>query len=243
MNGFVDIHTHILPSVDDGAPNIPKALKLVRMAYQNGTRAIILTPHYRGKFKKNTPERLRTVFSELSQAVKQELPQMELYLGSEAYYEQELPVQLTEGNVLTINNSRYCLLEFSPAVLRSQVIVGVSEVIRHGFTPIMAHIERYHVFRKCDDLLDEVLDMGALIQLNADSIMGKHGLFIKLYCNKLLKKQLVHFVATDAHDDSNRPPLLRECFLLINKKYGTEYSHRLFSDNPRAVIEDTLLNA
>lgn len=240
MRGFVDIHTHLLPGVDDGAPNMTEALQLVRMAYEHGTRAIILTPHFRGRFKKNTPEILQAVFEELLETVKQELPDMELFLGNEAYYEQALPELLVQKRVLTINNTDYCLLEFSPGVLRSQVITGVSEVVRYGFTPIIAHAERYGILRKSDDLLGEILDMGALIQLNADSIMGKRGLVIKLFCNKLLKKGKVHFVATDAHDNKNRPPLLRECFLYINKKFGSEYAHRLFSDNPRMVIEDML---
>lgn len=237
MEGFIDIHTHLLPGVDDGAQNRAEALKLIRMAYENGTRAIVLTPHFRGRFKKNTPEMLQAVFEDLSEAVKQELPEMELFLGNEAYYEQELPELLAQKRVLSLNNTDYCLLEFSPGVLRSQVITGVSEVIRYGFTPIIAHAERYDVLRKSSDLLDEVLDMGALIQLNADSVIGNRGFAVKLFCNRLLKKEKVHFIATDAHDDKNRTPLLRECFLHINKKFGTEYAHQLFLHNPRTVIE------
>lgn len=238
MEGFIDIHTHLLPGMDDGAPNKAEALKLVHMAYENGTRVIVLTPHFRGRFKKNMPEMLQAVFEDFSEAVKQELPEMELFLGNEAYYEQALPELLVQKRVLTINNTDYCLLEFSPGVLRSQVITGVSEVIRYGFTPIIAHAERYDVLRKNGDLIDEVLDMGALIQLNADSVMGKRGLVVKLFCNRLLKKEKVHFIATDTHDDKNRPPLLRECFFYIKKKFGTEYAHRLFMDNPRTVIEE-----
>lgn len=241
MNGFIDIHTHLLPGVDDGARNMTEALKLVRMAYQNGTRAIVLTPHFRGKFKKNTPEQLQEVFSAFAQRVKRELPQMELYLGNEAYYEQELPTRLAEKRVLTINNSRYCLLEFSPGTLRSQILVGVAETVRNGFIPIIAHAERYGAFRKNDDLVDEVLDMGALIQMNADSIMGKHGLFIKLFCSRLLKERKAHFVATDTHDDTIRPPLLRECFLHVHRKYGSEYARQLFISNGQRVIEDRTL--
>lgn len=243
MDGFVDIHTHILPGVDDGAPDIPEALRLLRMAYQTGTREIILTPHFRGRFKKYTPEQLQTVFSELMQAVKRELPQMKLYLGSEAYYEWELPELLAEKSVLTINNSRYCLLEFSPGVLRSQVVTGVSEIVRYGFIPIIAHVERYDVFRKAYDLLDEVVDMGALIQINADSVLGKHGFRIKWFCDSILKAEKVHFVATDAHDEKNRPPILRECFLRINKKFGPEYAQQLFWFNPRALLDDVFPEA
>ena len=241
MDGFIDIHTHLLPGVDDGAADMTEALRLVHIAYQNGTRAIVLTPHYRGRFKKSSAERSQTEFSAFSNMVKQEIPQMKLYLGSEAYYERDLPRLLMEKAVLSINNSRYCLLEFSPGVLRSQLTTGVSEVIGHGFTPILAHAERYNVLRKQDDLLDEVLNMGALIQVNADSIMGKRGFLIKMFCNRLLGRKQVHFVASDAHDDKIRPPMLRKCFLHIHKKYGAEFARQLFFENAHTVLGGEML--
>lgn len=241
MNGFIDIHTHLLPGVDDGAADMTEALRLVRIAYQNGTRAIVLTPHYRGRFKKSSVERLQAGFSEFSNMVKHEIPQMELYLGHEAYCERELPRLLAEKAVLTIHNSRYCLLEFSPGVLRSQLTTGVSEVVGQGFTPIIAHAERYNVLRKQDDLLDELLNMGALIQVNADSIMGKRGLLIRMFCNRLLGRRQVHFVASDAHDDKMRPPILRKSFMYIHKKYGAEFAHQLFFENAHAVLNGKIL--
>lgn len=241
MNGYTDIHTHILPGVDDGAKTLADALELVRMAYQNGTRTIILTPHYRGRYKKNAPEFLGEIFAILKRAVARELPDMKLYLGNEIYYELEAPEKLEAGRAMTINNSRYCLLEFSPASLRSQVVKGVSEMVRCGYTPIIAHAERYDIFRKDKALTDEVLDMGALIQLNADSIMGKHGLGVASFCGRLLKERKAHFIATDAHDAQKRPPLLRDCWWKVYKKYGMEYAARVFYENAQAVIDNKML--
>lgn len=238
MKGFTDIHTHILPGVDDGAQDMVEALNLVRMAYKDGTRTMILTPHYRGKYKRNTPMWLQEVFSVFKTMVALEMPQMQLYLGNEVYYEQEAPERLAEHQVLSMNDSHYCLLEFSTGSLRSQVITGVSETVRNGFTPIIAHAERYDIFRSDKGLTDEVLEMGALIQLNADSIMGKHGRKIASFCDHLLKQEKAHFIASDAHDAINRSPLLRECWWKIYKKYGTEYASQLFYDNALAVIED-----
>lgn len=241
MNGFIDMHTHILPEVDDGAQSMGEALKLVRMAFENGTRALIVTPHFRGKYKENSPAWLQEVFSVFSQMVWQELPQMELFLGSEAYYEQATPALLSQKNVLSINGSRYCLLEFSPGTPRSQMETGVAETIRHGFTPILAHVERYSAFHDGSNLADEVLSQGALIQVNAGSILGKHGLQVKRLCHKLLKERKVHFIASDAHDAQNRPPVLRDCFHVIQKKYGGEYGAQLFYENARAVIDDKVI--
>ena len=238
MNGFVDLHTHVLPGVDDGAKNTDEAMELVRMAFQNGTRTMFLTPHYRGVFKKNKPDHLREVFSLFCRQAEQAFPGMKLCLGNEVYFETEAPGKLLAGEILSLCDSQYALLEFRSASLRSQIITGVSETIRHGFTPIIAHIERYDIFCKDPTLVDEVLDMGALLQLNADSVLGSNGFGVKRFCHKVLKEQKIHFIASDAHDALKRPPLLRECFLKVHKKYGGEYAHSLFYDNAQAVIEN-----
>lgn len=238
MNGFTDIHTHILPEVDDGAKNSTEALRLLRLAWDNGTRTLFLTPHYRGKYKKNTPEILRQAFNRLQEMADAELPGMRLYLGQEISYENDAPEAMHSGKVLTIHGSRYALLEFCTNSLRSQLITGVSETVRCGFVPIVAHIERYDISRTDPTLADELLHMGALLQLNADSVLGENGFSVKRFCHRLLAEQKVHFIASDAHDVAHRPPLLRQCFLAIHKKYGKEYAARLFYENAQAVIEN-----
>ncbi len=240
MNGYTDIHTHILPGVDDGARDKSNGLQLVQMAYKNGTRTLILTPHYRGKFK-NDPAYLREAFRDFKAEVLRYFPDMNLYLGSEVYYEQETPELLEDGVALTINDSQYVLLEFSPGTLYSQIITGISETVRYGYTPIIAHVERYNAFRKEKNLADEVLNMGALIQINADSIMGKHGLSVMHYCERLLREQKVHFIASDAHNTQSRAPLLRECWWKVYKKCGFTYASQVFYDNAQAVIENKLI--
>lgn len=238
MRGFTDLHTHILPGADDGAKNMSGALELVRMAWENGTRALFLTPHYRGAYRKNTPESLRESFETFRQAVQEVFPDMRLYLGNEIHYESEAPEKLAQGRILTLNDSEYVLLEFSEVSLRSQIITGVDEMLRCGFTPIIAHAERYSAFRSDAALVDEVLNMGALIQLNADSVMGTYGFRVKRFCHRLLKAGKAHFIASDAHDAKSRPPVLRECYLKVYRKYGAEYAAELFSENAEAVAEN-----
>jgi len=111
-----------------------------------------------------------------------------------------------------------------------------------GKTKRLVHLAALEdIARKELDLVDELLDMGALLQLNADSILGTNGFGIKHFCYKLLREQKVHFVASDAHDTTHRPPLLRECFLKTHKKYGAEYAAALFYDNAQAVIENRIV--
>jgi len=237
---FADIHTHLLPGVDDGAKDMQEACRMVRLAYEDGTRAMVLTPHYRGVYKDNTPAFLRERFDQFRQAVQSQMADMELYLGSEVQYQVDVAGLLESGDVMTLCGSRYILLEFRGNALRSRVIMGVAETVQYGFTPIIAHTELVTAFRKDPSLVEEVLHMGALIQMNADSIMGRHGLGIKLLCHRLLRRHQVHFVASDAHDPEKRPPLLQKCFLQVQKKYGEEFAERVFCKNARTVIENKM---
>lgn len=240
--GHADLHTHILPGVDDGARDLEQTMELVRMAYADGTRHLFLTPHYRGRYRRNGPDRLREVFSDVQAVVSEQLPDMHLYLGNEIHWESDAPDDLEAGQILSLHDSGYCLLEFHSAALRSQVMTGVAEMVRYGYTPIIAHAERYEIFRRDRDLTEEVLAMGALIQLNADSILGSNGWGVKRFCHSLLKKHQVHFVASDAHDARNRPPLLAACRKSVAGKYGEAYARRLFADNARAVIQNIMLD-
>ena len=241
MRGFADIHTHLLPGVDDGAQELSQTIQLLRMAWKDGIRTVVLTPHYRGRYKQSSPKVLKEKFAWLREVVAAELPDLQLYLGQEIAFESDAPEAMYQRKVLSINDSQYVLLEFSANSLRSQIITGVNETIRYGFVPIVAHVERYDIVRKQSDLVDELLDMGALLQLNADSILGSNGFGIKRYCHKLLKAKKVHFVASDAHDAIYRPPLLRKCFLHVHKKYGQDYAIGLFSENAQMIVENRMI--
>lgn len=238
--GCADIHTHILPATDDGARDLKEALELVRMAYEDGTRTLFLTPHYRGRWRANTPEALQQRFARLQAATAARYPDMKLYLGNEIHWETEVPELLAEGRVLALGGGDYCLLEFRSAALRTQVIGGVSQCIRSGYIPIIAHAERYEIFHRDRSLTEEVLALGALIQLNADSVLGKNGWGVRHFCHRLLKKQQVQFIASDAHDPRERPPLLGQCRDMIGRKYGSEYAWVLFVGNPGAIIENSM---
>lgn len=236
MEGFVDIHTHILPGVDDGARDLSNAVDLLKQARKQGTGAVVLTPHYRGRYRGNEKQKLESVFAQLQQAVQKECPEMELYLGCEIGYEMDVSEMLAGGRLPTMNGTQYVLLEFREGSFRSRFLDGVLEVLNFGYIPIIAHVERYDAFRNNPRLADEVTALGALLQVNADSVMGKCGFGIKLYCHKLLKSHMVHFIATDAHDHKVRTPDLKDCYQKIRRKYGRTYAELLFIRNPRGML-------
>ncbi len=238
MKRFVDIHTHILPGVDDGAANLEQAIDLLRMAWEDGTGAVILTPHFRGRYRANTPQQLKAAFETLRNHAAVELPELELYLGNEAGIEVELAEKLVEGRVLSLNGGSYVLLEFHSSSTRNQILKGTLDVLNCGFTPIIAHAERYDAFRQHHGFAAEVIELGALIQLNAAGVTGEAGFAEKRCCNRMLKKGQVHFIASDAHDTKSRPPKLDRCYRLVRKKYGEDYADALFWENARTVLSE-----
>ena len=237
--GFIDLHTHILPGVDDGAKDMDTALQLLEMAWENGTGTVVLTPHYRGRYKRTTPRELQEIFEELSRRAAERLPGMRLYLGHEAANEHDLSDKLLAGEVLTLAGTRYVLVEFDERCYRSRVLSSVLDLVNSGYIPIIAHVERYEIFRKTDSLAAEVISMGAMLQVNAGSVMGKLGLGVKLYCGKLLRRGQVHFIASDGHDEKRRPPVLRACYEHIRKRCGKTYAGALFAGNAEKILNDT----
>ena len=181
---------------------------------------------------------LRERYELLREAAAERYPDMQLYLGSEIYFESDVPDKLEAGRILSMNDSRYALIEFHSVTPCSQILRAVSAVSYSGFIPVVAHIERYNGARSHPELADDLLDMGAVIQMNADDILGKHGFQIRHYCHRMLKAGKVHVIGSDAHNTDQRPPLLRECFLRVHRKYGAEYAASLFCHNGRAIIEN-----
>ncbi len=239
MAHFFDIHAHLLPGVDDGAQSAEEALALLGQASADGIENMLLTPHYRGNYRSNSPAILKERLSAL-QAASKELP-IHLYLGSEIYYQSDILARLAAGEVLTLAGSDYILLEFPSTAPPILMRTGVGTVLDGGYIPILAHVERYACCRSQPQLAAELCSMGALLQINADSVLGKTGFAQHRFCRLLLKRELVHFVASDAHDELHRPPVLSTCFRFISRRYGADYAARLFWENPGAVIQNQLL--
>lgn len=211
---MTDIHTHILPFVDDGSPSVEASLELLKNQAQSGVEAVVLTPHFsveRGYTV--TGKALKTAFDSFVNEVVSAGINIKLYLGQEICYSTEFDVieLLKKGELLTINGSRYVLLEF----YFNERPESVSDVIYSlkiaGYKVIVAHVERYKWIT-----LNTVKSMranGALIQINADSLFGKNGFRAKHFCKKLIKEGLINLIASDEH--SFRPSMLKKARALF----------------------------
>lgn len=238
MIELIDMHCHILPGVDDGSTNIEQTMNMLKVAYEDGTRRMIATPHYHiGRVvadRKQCEERLEQVKRKMDITGMD----MEIYLGSEVYYFSEAMEKIESGEASTLAGSSYVLVEFDPKVDYQRVQRAVSNVSGEGYVPIIAHIERYMCLLDKPDRCKELIGMGALLQVNASSTVGKHGKDTQKFIKKLMKKRLISFVATDAHGDTSRRPRLKECYEYVAKKFGEEYANDIFRGNQLKLIAD-----
>jgi protein-tyrosine phosphatase len=236
INGYIDIHCHIIPHVDDGAQSSTQAMKMISIAYENGIRTMIATPHYEvGRYDDNA-EDIKKNYEKITGLVKQKYPDFTIHLGNEIFYSYGVVDALEEGKIFTMAGSRYVLVEFSPNDKYSHIRGAINELVNNGYIPIIAHCERYEEVMADSDNVEELVDAGAYIQINAHTVAGKFGRGIRKKVLKLIKDNLVHFIGTDAHSDGHRTPDLEECLKYLRKKTDEETIQRLLDINPQKVI-------
>lgn len=234
--GIFDIHCHIVPGVDDGAADTGETRKLLQMEYDQGVRNIILTPHFRFQMFETPLEKIKRQF-ELAEGIAAEISSdLHTYLGCEFHANMEMVPMLREKKISTMAGSRYVLVEFSHSSEKSYIRERLSALLSGGYKPIIAHIERYEATRTDLDFVEDMVSMGAYMQINADSIVGKDGFFTKRYCLKLMKNDLLHFVGSDCHDSRKRISRIGEAYQTVAKKMGRDYATQLFVQNPRMII-------
>jgi len=233
---IIDIHSHILPGIDDGAKNMQETIDMIHMAVEEGIDAVIATPHYEVGAGFEAMERYQEVYEEVLQYITDHQIPLQLYQGNEIYYSGSIPELLQQGRIRTMNESRYILVEFAPGTEYTSMKRAFSMLLYAGYWPILAHAERYMTLRKLNRV-EEIVRMGVCIQLNTSAITGRDGLQIKRYCHKLLKNGLVHVIGTDAHGSRHRRPEMKECVIYLDKKIGITYRRQLCEMNPTRILK------
>lgn len=242
MHEFIDLHNHSLFGVDDGATTLEMSKNMLEIAYQDGIKAICFTPHFKpNHFSSNNSieaynKRILYAFEIICAYAKEKYPDMRLILGNEIMFHNDMCDSLALGNCRTIGKSKYVLVEFKPETSEYEMKSIIYKLLRRGFKPIIAHIERYSAFLHDLELIQEFKSMGAILQINAYSIVkfrfGKIAKLIKF----AFKNDLVDIVCTDAHNDSVALPNLSKAFTRIANKFGFECASRIFYKNPQKIL-------
>lgn len=222
---MIDIHTHLIPYIDDGSDSMVTSLKLLRDEVQNGVTAAICTPHhYTSRGYMASVEKIRAGFADLKEAAKAEKIPIELYLGQEIYYttKENIFSMLKNGELLTMNGGNKVLFEFSAIHQPPNVTDIIYEASAKGYQVIVAHIERYEW--ATEEVVTAMKNEGALIQVNASTVVegGWSARRRRIFVKKLMENDLVDFIASDIH--SFRPCMMADAL----KKTKSE---KLFGEN------------
>ena len=236
--GYIDIHSHILPQMDDGSRSIEQSLQMLRIAAEEGIAAILATPHDMPGKGHPREETVRTYVRKLQALADREGIPIWLETGMEYYYREEVLELLEAEKAVTLGKSSCVLIEFEPMAERRYVRNACRNVLDMGYCPVVAHVERYaHVMEELS-MLQELRQMGCLIQINAASVVGGNGRLAKKNTRSILREGMADFVATDAHSDGRRAPLMRKCAETLYRRYGAEYADRLLFGNAEAFFPE-----
>ena len=229
------MHCHLVFGVDDGAKTLDDSLTLLAKEYKDGARGIIITPHFRKGMFEAPRDKVEEHFNILKEEAAKKWPDLALYLGCEYHAHMDMTDDLDDARY-RMAGSRYVLTEFSESHQAAYIMDRLYKVLSAGYIPIVAHAERYEAVYGHMDFIDEIRDRGALIQINADSILGHEGWGMKRFCKKLIANDFLDFVGSDAHNMKDRPCRIGECADFLAKKYGPDYMARIMIENPEALL-------
>ncbi|MBE0447094.1 MAG: tyrosine protein phosphatase [Actinobacteria bacterium] len=232
MEGYIDIHNHILPGLDDGPATLQEAVEMARVARKNAITEIIASPHHN---ECNHPSRneILAMLELLRSALKKtDMPIIKIYPGNELRISLDLPEKLKAGEVLPLAESSYVLLEFpfEGTPFYAEEIIFRLRV--DGWIPILAHPERIYDIQRNPERLGRFIDMGCMAQVNSNSVTGELGRASLETAIKLLKRGWVDIMATDAHAPHNRAPDFTGALKVAAKIVGRQAAQRLVYDNP-----------
>jgi protein-tyrosine phosphatase len=232
---MIDIHSHILPGVDDGAQTIDDAIAMARAAVKEGITTIIATPHHKTGSYDNPKPSIIALAAQLNDAIKQHNLPLTVLPGQEVRIHGDLLKSLEANELMTLADTSYLLIEFPPDHVPRYAEQLLFELQLKGVIPIIAHPERNIEIVEHPDRLYQLVKRGVLTQLTASSVSGHFGKNIKKFSLQLIEANLAHFIASDAHNTTKRPFRMREAYNVIDKEFGIDAVY-YFQENAEFLI-------
>lgn len=235
---MLDLHCHILPGIDDGAPDVQTSLAMARIAVDDGITLTACTPHiYPGLYDNNAQMILQGI-EVLTRALQHAGIDLQLTCGADTHLAPDLVGGLRNGRIPTLNHTRYFLLEPPHHVLPPRLIDSCFALQSAGYVPVLTHPERLSYVDSAYGMFQELARRGIWMQITAGSLTGRFGSKPRYWAEKMMDEGLVHILATDSHGVDRRPPLLAEGRQAAEKWVDKAEALRLVVDRPRAIIDN-----
>lgn len=238
---MIDIHSHILPGIDDGARTEADSIAMAQVAIKEGIDTIIATPHHRNNSYDNYKQEIVTNVSILNELFQQRNIPLKVIAGQEVRIYGELLEDYAKGEIQTLADTKYLLLEFPSREVPQYAEQLLYDIQLSGLRPIIAHPERNMELLENHDRMYELIRNGALAQVTAGSVLGKFGKDVQEFTEQLIKANLVHFIASDAHNTKSRGFGLADAYDVINDQFGVEIYYMLL-ENSQLLIDDANVN-
>jgi len=237
LTRMVDIHCHVLPETDDGAISLEESVAMCRAAADDGIKTIVATPHmFNGVH--DTPDK-ETINQKIAVVTKACEACVNIVPGGEVRYSHEVFQEAGDpGARVRLNGGSYMLLEFPYHSLPPNVEMTIFQILNLGVTPVIAHPERNRRLQEKPAILADLIERGAFAQLDAGSLTGSFGREARRLAKRIVKAGLAHFIATDAHHQDRRRPVLSSATAIAADWGGEEYSRAMVEANPEALIND-----
>ncbi len=235
---MIDIHSHILPNIDDGSRSIDETFDLIKEAQSAGFEAIVLTSHYmEGYYETNLYER-EVLTKLIYDNFKEKNIDIKLYLGNEIYMSEKMIKQLEEEKASTINDTSYVLFEMPLNAEPLNLYDVIYQMQQNKIVPILAHPERYSFVQKDPELIYDLIEKGVLMQANYGSIIGQYGKKAQVTVKKFLKSNMIHMLGTDVHRHNTIYPKIPQILEELTKLIGKEKLEELTTTNPKLILNN-----
>lgn len=233
---MIDIHSHILPGVDDGSQDLEESIRMARLAVENGTEWIAATPHFNLPDIWQDPADLKRAYQLLKDELDIQKIPLKVRLGMEIFATENTAELLKAGKLWGYEGTDYVLIEFDFDENPDLVFLILEEVQEAGFRPIVAHPERYRFIQRDPEMVYEWRLNGFGTQVNKSSVLGRFGRGAEETAHEMLRRDLVTMIASDAHSSEIRTPDMREAWEMLVQEYSLELADRLMNVNPARVL-------
>ena len=235
---MIDIHTHILPNIDDGARSIEETFNLIKEAKNAGFEAIVSTSHYKeGYYETDTPER-EVWINAIHENLQTKNIDIKLYLGNEIYMTENIVKLLEDGKASTINDTSYVLFEMPLNIEPENLYDIIYEMKQCKLVPILAHPERYTFIQNEPELAYDLIQKGVLMQANYGSIIGEYGYKAQFIAKKFFENNMIHFLGSDVHRQNTIYAKMPEILSELNSVIGEEKLEELTTKNPQLALRN-----
>lgn len=235
---MIDLHSHILPGVDDGAQSLEEALAIGRMAESDGIEVMACTPHFMPGVYDNEALDVRARIKHLNDVFEQEGLHLALVVGADAHVRPDFVECLKQGKILTLHDSRYVLVEPPHHVLPQRLEDLMFNIAVAGYVPILTHPERLKWIEQGYDTVKRLARAGVWMQITAGSLAGRFGKRPRYWAERMLSEGLVSILATDTHNTRSRPPLLAEAHAVAKDRVGAAEADHMVLTRPAIILEN-----